>query len=319
MAWRECVFSPDIFPGRRYEAINGSMSFPSDKSCEQAAALLDSCTGYKILRKLRPVTHFHVALPGRKSSIGVAVDVETTGLDSDADKIIELAIQRFRFDELGRIIEVELPRIWREDPQCELDPRITKLTGLTRDMLEGQTIDEQAARDMLLSADLIVAHNAAFDRPFIDKRLSIAAGKAWACSMAELDWLELGFDGRSLAYLVAQCGWFYEGHRAENDILALIYLLAHDLPNGRTILAELIDCSSRASYQVNAVNAPFEAKDILRARGYRWNGIKRFWSKDIPEIERTSEDSWLKENVYSGKGEPLFILVSARDRYKNSK
>ena len=33
----------------------------------------------------------------------VAIDVETTGLNHDADRIIELAIQRFRFDARGRI------------------------------------------------------------------------------------------------------------------------------------------------------------------------------------------------------------------------
>ena len=40
------------------------------------------------------------------------MDVETTGLD----KIVELAAQRFRFDALGRIIQVGKPRVWHEDP-----------------------------------------------------------------------------------------------------------------------------------------------------------------------------------------------------------
>jgi DNA polymerase-3 subunit epsilon len=81
--------------------------------------------------------------------------------------------------------------------------------------------------------------------------------------MAELDWLDLGFDGRALGHLVSQCGWFYEGHRAENDILALIYLLAHEARGGQTVLAQLMAASGQLSYRVNAVEAPFEAKDML--------------------------------------------------------
>ncbi len=35
------------------------------------------------------------------------------------------------------------------------------------------------AVNILSSADLIVAHNAAFDRPFVDRRLPVIAGKHW--------------------------------------------------------------------------------------------------------------------------------------------
>jgi len=242
--------------------------------------------------------------------------VETTGLDRDSDKIIELAVQRFRFDDLGRVIQVGVPRVWREDPGTSIDPRITKLTGLTADDLAGQAVDEAAAVEILASADIIVAHNAAFDRPFIDRRLPAIAGKPWACSMAELDWLELGFDGRALAHLVSQCGWFYEGHRAENDILALIYLLAHGLPDGETILAKLIACSEKPTYRVNAIDAPFEAKDRLKSRGYRWDSALRFWWKAIAEADKEAEEAWLLSDVYVGHGSPAFLTVTAMERHR---
>src|SRR3546814_17146077 len=99
--------------------------------------------------------------------IGVAVVVETTGLDRETDRIIELAVQRCRFDALGHVIQVGVLRVWREDPGIELDPRITKLTGLAADDLAGQVIAEAAAVESLSSADIIVAHNAPFVRPFI--------------------------------------------------------------------------------------------------------------------------------------------------------
>jgi DNA polymerase III subunit epsilon len=247
--------------------------------------------------------------------VGVAVDVETTGLDHDRDHIIELAVQRFRFDELGRVTQIGQARVWREDPGVPIDARITMLTGLTPEDLAAQTIDETAAIDILGSADIIVAHNAAFDRPFVDRRLPALCGRPWACSMSEIDWLELGFDGRALGHLVAQCGWFYEGHRAENDILALIHLLAHSLPDGDTILSRLMIRSALLRYRINAVDSPFGAKDALKARGYRWDAALRFWWTTVPAEELESENAWLGTDVYNGRGTAAIFPQTAHERY----
>ncbi|PNP98827.1 3'-5' exonuclease [Sphingobium sp. SA916] len=281
-----------------------------------AAELLGAHPDFRVQRRLMPVSAFHEAVPSVPSRIGVAIDVETTGLNHDADRIIELAVQRFRFDARERIIQVGMPRVWREDPAMPLDPRITMLTGLTEEDVAGQAIDDAAAVDILASADIIVAHNAAFDRPFVDRRLPAIAGKPWACSMAELDWLELGFEGRALAHLVSQCGWFYEGHRAENDILALLYLLSHGLPDGETILAKLIACSDQPTWRVNAVDAPFDSKDRLKARRYRWDAALRFWWKSIGHGDADAERTWLLSDVYGGYGEPAFIPVTACERHR---
>ena len=282
----------------------------------QAADFLSTHPDYRVQRRLVPVTHFHQADPSASSRIGVVIDVETTGLDREADRIIELAVQRFRFDDRGRIIQVGMPRVWREDPGIPIDPKITKLTGLSAEDVAGQLIDDAIAVDILSSAEIIIAHNAAFDRPFVDRRLPAIAGKPWACSMAELDWLELGFEGRALAHLVSQCGWFYEGHRAENDILALLYLLSHGSPDGETILAKLMACSERPTYRVNAIDAPFDAKDRLKSRGYRWDSAMRFWWKSVGEHDGDAERSWLLSDVYGGYGEPAFIPVTACERHR---
>ncbi|WP_176592546.1 3'-5' exonuclease [Sphingobium sp. EM0848] len=292
------------------------MNVPVSDRHSQAADFLSMHPDYRVQRRLVPVTHFHEADPLASSRIGVAIDVETTGLDREADRIIELAVQRFRFDDRGRIIQVGMPRVWREDPGIPIDPKITKLTGLAAEDVAGQAIDEAMAVDILSSAEIIVAHNAAFDRPFVDRRLPATAGKPWACSMAELDWLELGFEGRALAHLVSQCGWFYEGHRAENDILALLYLLSHGLPDGETILTKLIACSERPTYRVNAIDAPFDAKDRLKSRGYRWDAVLRFWWKSIGEQESDAERSWLLSDVYGGYGEPAFLPITACERHR---
>lgn len=281
------------------------------------AAALAADPDHRVLRRLTPVRRFHVPVTPRADtlSVGAVVDVETTGLDRDRDRIIELAVQRFRYDAQGRIVEVGQPRVWREDPQVPLDPRITKLTGLTDADVAGQAIDEAAAISILASAKVIVAHNAAFDRPFIEKRLPAIAGKPWGCSMADLDWLELGFEGKGLSHLVMQCGWFYEAHRAEHDVLALLYLLAHEVADGETILRKLIACAEQSTWRVHAVDSPFDSKDRLKARGYRWDAVMKYWWKEVAHAELEIEQAWLRSEVYTGWGEPAVHEVSWHQRY----
>ncbi|MCV6022403.1 DNA polymerase III subunit epsilon, partial [Escherichia coli] len=76
---------------------------------------------------------------------------------------------------------------------------------------------------------LVVAHNAQFDRPFFEKRFAALGHLSWACSASGIDWKALGFESRKLEYLLLRLGWFYEGHRAATDCLAMAWLF-HLLP-----------------------------------------------------------------------------------------
>jgi DNA polymerase-3 subunit epsilon len=160
---------------------------------DHAARVLASHPDFRILRRLQPSSSIFQGPPLGPQRMGIVVDVETTGLDHNRDRIIELAVQRFNFDMLGRITQLDAPQVWREDPGVPLDAHITQLTGLTNQDLVGQSIDQSLSTNLIASADLVIAHNAAFDRPFIERRLPAAAGKSWACSMVEPEWLALGF------------------------------------------------------------------------------------------------------------------------------
>jgi DNA polymerase-3 subunit epsilon len=122
---------------------------------------------------------------------------------------------------------------------------------------------------LLRSLHLVIAHNAAFDRKFVERRLPDAAGLPWACSCNEVDWVGAGFDGaRNLGWLVFQAGLFFGGHRASNDVDAVVALLGHQLPDDRTVLAELVARSFAPSMRVEAVGADFSVRGDLRSRGY---------------------------------------------------
>lgn len=248
------------------------------------------------------------------------IDVETTGFDVDHGRIIELAIRRIRFTDEGQITRIGKSYAWREDPAEPLDPQISKLTKLTDEMLAGQSVDEPVATKLLRSSSIVIAHNAAFDRKWVERRLPDAAGLPWACSMTEIDWLSLGYDGRTLGYLLNQAGYYHGGHRAIADVDAVIRLLQQTSPEDRTLLSLLLENNARPSWIVRANGAAFSRKDVLRNRGYRWDTKLRVWSREITDTDRQAEEWWLAANIYSSEHMPQalgpqFTAVSAISRF----
>ncbi|HUE79658.1 MAG TPA: 3'-5' exonuclease [Sphingomicrobium sp.] len=299
------------------------VKYPSSAAtadAEELARVLSSLPGYRVLRaidseagveRLRPVQ------PGDR--IAAVVDTETTGLDLANDRIIEVAVQRFAFDRRQRITEVERPRSWLEDPRRPLPDTITRLTGISDRDLAGQTFDEEAIVGLIGGADIVIAHNAAFDRPFLDRRFPQLGDSPWACSLSQLDWQDLGYDGRALGHLLLQSGRFFEGHRAGNDTNALTTLLSTTVSDGRTLLAHLLERCERESVRIDATGAPFEAKDALKLRGYRWDATRRLWWREV-ELEGSDEETaWLEQQVYRGKGSPRLVTLTPRTRFTHDR
>jgi len=252
--------------------------------------------------------------------VGIAVDVETTGLLHSADRIIELALRRFRYDRNGVITSIDRPYSWLEDPGRAIPPEITRLTGLSDADLTGQSIDDDDAVRFLGTGTLVIAHHSRFDRPWVEARLPDAAGLAWACSMEDIDWRAKGFEGGKLGFLLMQAGWFHDGHRAGADVDAVIQLLRHRFGDGRTALSVLLEKAAQPSWIVRAVGADFGVKDLLRGRGYRWDAGRKVWWREVADQDRSPEEFWLAANVYSGPANPkalgpTFEQVSAFTRF----
>ncbi|WP_414048000.1 PolC-type DNA polymerase III [Macrococcus equi] len=99
-----------------------------------------------------------------KTATYVVFDVETTGLSSQYDKIIELAAVKVKD---GEIVD-KFERF--SNPGERLNETIKNLTGITDDMLvDAQPIEDVLSdfRDFVGDA-IYIAHNASFDMGFID-------------------------------------------------------------------------------------------------------------------------------------------------------
>jgi len=274
---------------------------------EEMADQLTAHPDYKVKRRLVPILNFGPATGGPTKRV-LILDTETTGLDSRSENIIELAMLAVDLDlQTGQLVgEVEVYEDF-EDPGRPIPPEITKLTGITSKDVQGQKLDEAKIKDMVERADLIVAHNAGFDRPFVENRLEVFEHKAWACSFAGIDWKAQGLGSAKLEFLCSELGWFYDAHRAQVDCHALLRVLSSPLKSSAETkplngLQQLFKSAENARTVVKAFGSPFETKDKLKARGYRWDAEARVWYTAVKSAEALeTEAAWLKSEVYGGR------------------
>jgi len=262
---------------------------------------------FKVKRRLLPILNFGPATGGPTRRV-LILDTETTGLDWRAESIIELAMLAVDVDlQTGKPVgEVEVYEDF-EDPGRPIPPEIVKLTGITNQDVKGQKLNEAKIKDMVERADLIVAHNAGFDRPFVENRLEVFEHKAWACSFQGINWKAQGMGSAKLEFLCSELGWFYDAHRAQVDCHALLRVLSSPLQaeqseGSSTGLQQLFKAAENARTVVKAFGSPFETKDKLKARGYRWDAEARVWYTAVKSAEALdAEAEWLKAEVYGGR------------------
>lgn len=297
------------------------MSSEIGMDLDRAVALIARSSDFRLLRRVRLGEGLVEISPETAVGVGAAVDVETTGLDVDKDRVIELAVRRFRYDKTGCIVRLDRPYSWTEDPGTPLSQEVMRITGLRDEDVCGTRIDDSQAVALISSAEVVVAHNARFDRGFVEKRLPALAGMVWACSASDVDWRALDFEGKALGWLLAQAGWFHGAHRAGEDVDALIELLRCRPGGGPTILSHLIDRAFSGGWLLRARGAAFECRGMLKARGYSWDPALKVWFREVVDAALGEERDWLRQNVYApGLGAraegPDIARIEPADRHR---
>src|SRR5690606_4125498 len=204
---------------------------------------------YRILQRLDPLPVVPDADRMAFPRLGVVVDTETTGLNAAQEEIIEIGAVAFCYADDGSIGDVCATFGALQEPSKPIPADITRITNITDEMVKGQTIPLAELEALIADADLIIAHNAGFDRPFLERFSPVFANKPWACSVKEVDWARRGFEGTKLGYLIGQSGYFHNGHRAEDDCHALLTVLKEASDHGTTF-AELLATRQRSRIQL---------------------------------------------------------------------
>ena len=250
----------------------------------------------------------------------VFLDVETTGLSHDTDKLIELGLVKLKYSPSKKLItSIDLVVSEYQDPGILIPHEISELTGITNKDTDGKKIKLDSIQSWLESEDTyVIAHNARFDRPFFTQLME-SENYRWGCSASQIEWKrykEYKIESAKLEYILLKLGYFYTGHRASIDCLAMVQMFVA-LPQA---LAELIDRVEEDSTLIEATGSPFEMKDDLKAAGYRWNPDRKVWSIEVPKsvsIEKLMElDSFSK---HYNSAQATLTDISARKRFKKTK
>ena len=207
------------------------------------------------------------------------LDTETTGLDPETQHCVEVGA--ILFDVQSRAVLAQqsflLPA---ETNAAEPINRIpAAVTRLPQPWKEGL----RWFQNLLGAADVLVAHNAAFDRQWFGRGELPAVTQPWLCSMEDMRWpadrqLRSRPSVRDLALAYGVPVW--AAHRALTDCIYLAEVFARCEDLEQQLLQGL------EPRQLVRAKVSYDDRQLARNAGFRWNDpIKGAWARRMSERE----------------------------------
>ena len=212
-----------------------------------------------------------------------SVDIESTGLHKENDRIIEFGLvlystgQNKILESTGFLVESDV----------KVSDEITGLTGITQSALDKfgypQKSGIETFNEYVLQADAVIGHNILwFDLPMIRntaKRegIDLAPMKLVIDTMTDLP----NTKGEQLVTMCAKAGFLNpNAHSAEDDAKAVIKLVSnYDIEKvaERAASPTLVILSQQGRDQA--------ANKAARKAGFRWNPNARVWWSAVKEMD----------------------------------
>ncbi|MDG2000821.1 MAG: 3'-5' exonuclease [Alphaproteobacteria bacterium] len=277
---------------------------------------------WKLIRKLNLPKQYNEPSTGEIKK-GVVLDVEATGLSIGHDDVIQLALLPFEYEvPSGKILSIKKEEAFDglREPRIPISIEASLITGITNEMVINKKIESKDVENIINNTDLIIAHNASYDRPMVEQHWNCFKNVSWACTFKSIDWLQEGFSSAKLELLGVNFGWFYEGHDAFNDCEACLALLSETLPNrDSTVFSAVREYASNPTFLIKAIDAPYNKRNILRRKGYKWRPADQLngkvWWTETKNYEE--EVKWLHEEIYNRKINIPIKQISALNRYSD--
>lgn len=221
--------------------------------------------------------------------IVVGLDLETDGLDTAVNRVIEIGLVIWDTD-LKKPIRIFSQMV--NDPLAVIDPVIARTTGIKVEDLQTYGLSPvqayRAVRVLLGTPGLkaVVAHNGnEFDRPMLASNMA-RHGEA----LPEMHWIDTMVDinyppeitSRKLVHLAAEHGFVNPfAHRAVFDVLTTLKVLSHY--DAEEVFST--SCEPFVTLKATAVVAPWKddgkSNAEVKAAGFRWDGASKVWFKKM--------------------------------------
>ncbi|MDI1308162.1 MAG: exonuclease domain-containing protein [Methylotenera sp.] len=162
------------------------------------------------------------------------IDTETTGL-SKSDQPISVGAVLAEVDTRNGVILKEIARYYGlREPSCVITEGAYQVHGISDYQVKNKEFDLKELVTMFEVANLIVAHNAAFDKRMLS--FMSDAQPTWGCSCRDIDWPdEIG--GRSLDAISKHFSLNRPViHNSLSDTLVMIEALQQKKADGSTYL-----------------------------------------------------------------------------------
>lgn len=213
----------------------------------------------------------------------LGLDLETTGLSTSDDQIIEIGAVLWDWE---RNLPVEiLSQLVQIDG--EVPSEITELTGISNEDLSnhGQSLEVvlKELKRMAKFSSYLVAHNGTqFDQIFLEREWSLQSELR-----IELPWLDTSHDlpfpakigTRKLSYLAAEHGFLNPfSHRAVFDVLTMLKVLAQYRHE------DVLKLQSSPLRRVVA-QVSYEGREQAKGAGFRWDPVQRHWFLEGKECQ----------------------------------
>lgn len=213
------------------------------------------------------------------------VDVETTGLDREKDAIVEIGYVLWSVKH-ATMLEV-FSVLCRNDGNAA-----EEINGIPPAPLVVSPRIEFAIdrfQDAATQAQAIVAHNAAFDRAFIERHVGVIpqVEKPWICTSEDFVWPKPG-PSRSLRDIALAHGLAITHlHRAVNDCLLVSRLFERVQETKGDVAArlELALIHAQAPKATYKALVSFADNHLAKAAGFRWNPEKKAWLRLMGKAE----------------------------------
>lgn len=217
------------------------------------------------------------------SKVVCTLDIESTGLDFQNDDITEFA---YVIKEWGERCPEKIRHVYLHTNN-EVTEEITKLTGITKDLLDRNGVEPSVALLTFLEdlkvhdVDYLLAHNSnGFDKPMLSSCIKRYLGEEqmknfeypWLDSQHDVDWPE-DYRSNSLEYLCMKMDFCHnDAHNALVDVFATNKMLQRACSRDILTLDLMIEESQHEWVYVES-NAQYHQKEAAKKLRYRWENI----------------------------------------------
>jgi DNA polymerase-3 subunit epsilon len=212
------------------------------------------------------------------------LDTETTGLNPERDQCIEVGAVLFSVPDRSVLSQVSFLLPCGHNPAEVVNGIAPALTQRPQPWQPALACFEA----MVEASDLLVAHNAAFDKQWFGSGVLPALAKPWLCSMEDIRWpadrhLRSNPSVRDLALAYGVPVW--AAHRALTDCIYLAQVFE------RCVDLEGLLAQGMEPRRLYRARLSYEERHRAREAGFRWNEpISGAWSRRLSEREVTLLD-----------------------------